>query len=503
MILKDHCNKTLNYVRDLNIYEDFEIKRIKESILLDDDLMSKLETKNINNKSTYDILNAEIINIEKMNLDCDIDIGDNQCTEDCPYKKFYLQTVGKRNNLNKFIEERNKINKEIIKYEELFNLYNNLIFIKNHLMSYIEDNIPIEYDYSTCFENYINGKPFININLLNLAIDDSEKFELMNQYKKDLESFESEYEMIKSSGLDVIDIENKILNINDIINSKNKIIDSNTDLKLQIEKEIELLTTKSEQIIQALIIKDSMESKLDKHEELRLRRIEISELKKEKELLINSINDNKHKLKQVTEFLNNLISKKNQIIFNMETYDNLVNEYTALKLLFEDAEEIKEALNSSKGIPLIFLQVYLKNCPIMMNSLLDTIYDGELQIEGFLIDENEFRIPFVKSGVRIPDIVMASQGESSFISIVLSLSLIILSMTMYVIICFDVFDGPLDTRNREEFIRVLYSFIEQVNSEQIFIISHNNVFDNESIDLLLTGDIDIDNYKNANIIFKP
>ena len=503
MILKDHCNKTLNYVRDLNIYEDFEIKRIMESILLDDDLMSKLETKNINNKSTYDILNAEIINIEKMNLDCDIDIGDNQCTEDCPYKKFYLQTVGKRNNLNKFIEERNKINKEILKYEELFNLYNNLIFIKNHLMSYIEDNIPIEYDYSTCFENYINGKPFININLLNLAIDDSEKFELMNQYKKDLESFESEYEMIKSSGLDVIDIENKILNINDIINSKNKIIDSNTDLKLQIEKEIELLTTKSEQILQALIVKDSMESMLDRHEELRLRRIEISELKKEKELLINSINDNKHKLKQVTEFLNNLISKKNQITFNMETYDNLVNEYTALKLLFEDAEEIKEALNSSKGIPLIFLQVYLKNCPIMMNSLLDTIYDGELQIEGFLIDENEFRIPFVKSGVRIPDIAMASQGESSFISIVLSLSLIIQSMTKYDIICLDELDGPLDTRNREEFIRVLYSFIEQVNSEQIFIISHNNVFDNESIDLMLTGDIDIDNYKNANIIFKP
>ena len=138
-----------------------------------------------------------------------------------------------------------------------------------------------------------------------------------------------------------------------------------------------------------------------------------------------------------------------------------------------------------------------------MNSLLDTIYDGELQIEGFLIDENEFRIPFVKSGVRIPDIVMASQGESSFISIVLSLSLIIQSMTKYDIICLDELDGPLDTRNREEFIRVLYSFIEQVNSEQIFIISHNNVFDNESIDLMLTGDIDIDNYKNANIIFKP
>ena len=193
----------------------------------------------------------------------------------------------------------------------------------------------------------------------------------------------------------------------------------------------------------------------------------------------------------------------NQLSFNMETYNNLITEYNALKLLFEDADDIKEALNASKGIPLIFLQVYLKNCPIMMNSLLDTIYDGELQIEGFIIDENEFRIPFIKSGIKVPDIVMASQGESSFISIVLSLSLIIQSMTKYDIICLDELDGPLDTKNREEFIKILYTFIEQVNSDQVFLISHNNLFDNEPIDLILTGNMDVDNYKFANVIFKP
>ena len=203
------------------------------------------------------------------------------------------------------------------------------------------------------------------------------------------------------------------------------------------------------------------------------------------------------------EFIDNLIVKKNQISFNEETYKSLVNEYNALKLLFEDAEEIKDALNSSKGIPLIFLQVYLKNCPIMMNSLLDTIYEGELQIEGFIIDENEFRIPYIKSGIRIPDIVMASQGESSFISIVLSLSLIIQSMTKYDIICLDELDGPLDTKNREEFIKVLYSFIEQTNSEQIFLISHNNLFESEPIDLIMTGNVDIESFKQSNIIFRP
>lgn len=504
LILKDHCQKTLDYIRDLNIYSNHDVKRIMKSIINNDKLMKDIEAVNIKNKSEYDRLNAEIINIENMNIDIDVEIDDNSCTKNCPYREFYLQTIGKKKNLDKLIEERNAINKEITKCEELFNLYNNLTFIKNHILSYDEEfKIPIEYDYTDCFTKYILGKPAININLLNLAIDDSEKFELLNKYKKDLESFENEYKIIKDSGLDIIDIENKILDINDIIESKNKIIEENTSIKLNLEKEIESLTEESTSIIKALGVKDSMNSLYEKHEELRLRLIEIDKLKSEKSEYMNKVLYNKSELKKVTEFINNLVTKKNQLSFNMETYVNLVTEYNALKLLFEDANEIREALNASKGIPLIFLQVYLKNCPIMMNSLLDTIYNGELQIEGFIIDENEFRIPFIKSGIRVPDIVMASQGESSFISIVLSLSLIIQSMTKYDIIGLDELDGPLDTKNREEFIKILYTFIEQVNCEQVFLISHNNLFESEAVDLILTGDIDIDNYKSANIVFRP
>ena len=50
---------------------------------------------------------------------------------------------------------------------------------------------------------------------------------------------------------------------------------------------------------------------------------------------------------------------------------------------------------------------------------------------------------------------------------------------------------------------VLYSFIEQTNSEQIFLISHNNLFESEPIDLIMTGNVDIDSFKQSNIIFRP
>ena len=504
LLLKEHCQKAIDYVRELNIYSDADIKRLMESILNNDNLMEKLETKNIDNKSTYDILNAEIINIENMNIEFDVELGDNRCSEDCPYKQFYLQTIGKKNNLNKYIEERNVVNKEILRYEELYNLYNNLIFIKNHVESYEHEfQIPIEYNCVSCFENYIMGKSIMNTSLLNLAIDDSEKFESLEKYKKDLEGFENEYEIIKSSGLDVIEIENKILDINDIILERDNIINKNTAYKIEVEKELEENEIKTQEILKALAIKDSMEDMKKRYNELKSRIDEINNLKVEKQYCLNTINSNKIELTKINEFITKLTAKANQLSFNKETYTNLVNEHNALKLLFEDADVIKDSLNASKGIPLIFLQVYLKNCPIMMNNLLDTIYNGELQIEGFMIDENEFRIPFVKSGIKVPDISFASQGESSFISIVLSLSLIIQSMTKYDIICLDELDGPLDTKNREQFIKVLYSFINQFKSDQVFLISHNNMFDNEPIDLILTGDIDVENYKFANVIFKP
>ena len=116
-----------------------------EVILTNDDISDYLESNISKHKSTYDNLNAEIISIENMNIEFNFEIGDNRCTEDCPYKQFYLQTIGKKKNLTKFIEERNKVNKEILQAEELYNLYNNLLFIKKHIESYEHDyQIPVD-----------------------------------------------------------------------------------------------------------------------------------------------------------------------------------------------------------------------------------------------------------------------------------------------------------------------------------------------------------------------
>ena len=70
----------------------------------------------------------------------DVEIREDSCTKNCPFKEFYFNTIGKAKELPTLIERRNAVNKVILKNEEILNLYNNLIFIKNHIISYEKES---------------------------------------------------------------------------------------------------------------------------------------------------------------------------------------------------------------------------------------------------------------------------------------------------------------------------------------------------------------------------
>lgn len=501
---KEHVEKTLSMFKELNIYDEIHLKKIIKALLNEQNVKEVIDSSTSKMREEYNKINAEIINIE--NLDIDLEgyvIPENTCSKNCPFKDFYYKIIGRRNNLGKLIEDRNKINKELSSCEDLYNLYNAVNEIKRHIDDFTcSVNLPLDYNSNDILLNKLNGVAIININLLNLAIDDSESFERLSVLKNDLFTCQNEFNIIKDSVIDTFDLENKILNITDKINSKNKEIEAYQNEIKTLESKLTIIESEMIDILNALEFKESFNDIQNEYNDLRLRRKEISEKKELMSTYSNIISNNKKNMRDIISYMDTLTTKKEQLSFNLKDYKNILQEYDALNLLFEDIDDIKDALDTSKGIPLLYLNVYLKNCPIMMNTLLDTIFDGRLQIDDFLIDENEFRIPFRLDGVKVPDIVYASQGESSFISIVLSLSLIIQSMTEYDIICLDELDGPLDSRNRAEFIKVLYTFIQQVGCEQVFLISHNNMFDNEPVDLLMTADVDVENYKFGNIIFK-
>ena len=187
--------------------------------------------------------------------------------------------------------------------------------------------------------------------------------------------------------------------------------------------------------------------------------------------------------------------------YKLRDYYNYKEEKDKLELEYEDIDTLRMALSPNTGLPVLFLQIYLNRCIMTINQLLGVAYD-DLEINDFIINDKEFRIPYIKKGLVVPDITYASQGERSFLSLALSLALIIQTLDKYNIMLLDEVDATLDTKNRRHFIEILEKLIVRTNSEQIFMITHNNMFDNYPVDIVMTGDVDIDNFKNVNIIWK-
>ena len=158
--------------------------------------------------------------------------------------------------------------------------------------------------------------------------------------------------------------------------------------------------------------------------------------------------------------IDNLNEKIQKYLNELNQYNSLKKELDNFNSKYDEMSLIKEALSSNKGMSLYYIKNYLGNTEEITNELLDIAYDGQIYIDDFCITPSEFTIPFYNRGKRIRDVKYASQGELSFLSIALSFGLASQALSNYNIMLLDEIDGPLDSNNREKFIRILENQIE-------------------------------------------
>ena len=185
------------------------------------------------------------------------------------------------------------------------------------------------------------------------------------------------------------------------------------------------------------------------------------------------------------------IQRKLQADFNtndyrIKSYESMTKELGKYRKIYDEMELVRRSLSSKEGIPLFYQQIYLKDVQTIANELLDVVYDGELYIDKFEPTADDFKIPFVANDTVIADVSHASQGERSFISLALSFALIYHALSKYNIVLLDEIDATLDTCNREKFIQILERQLDMINGEQIFLISHNNMFSTYPVDVIDT-----------------
>ena len=149
---------------------------------------------------------------------------------------------------------------------------------------------------------------------------------------------------------------------------------------------------------------------------------------------------------------------------------------------------------------------YLNIISATANELLDKAYGGDFKI-AFKVTSREFMINVFKAdGTMLDDITEASQGEVSLTTIALSLAMMqnLLSNCKYNVLYLDEVDATLSTANRRVFLELLQ--IQLQNIDQCFVISHNDEFYSQPIDLILMKDNnlnqnDIELMENKNVLF--
>ena len=337
----------------------------------------------------------------------------------------------------------------------------NYIELRNQLLIYesersIFDKLKVEYEAQNSKLELLES----NSKLLDKLRSDKDTIIVeLEKSKSNLDK----YAELKSSFSNKVDNEYELLNL---VNTYNGLLDS----RKPIEDKLNEYNKRSSQLSSVLS--------------------KVEEYKSD----INSINEE-------LVPLNEEISKTSGQLLMLESY---YTEYNDSKSKFDMMEVLKKYCSpTGSGIQVLFIQLYMAKTLELCNQILSMLFNGEYRLLDFVINPNEFRIPFIGNGLPIDDISSGSESQICMMSMIINLVLLHQASTKFNICRLDEIDAPLDYSNRAGFVNVLYRIISILNIDQLFIISHNTELDASIADVIklkYTG-TEYDNDDNSNIIF--
>lgn len=507
MVLLQEIEKIISEIHEFDLKAvDTVVEYFKNRVSID--LIVKQNVSRIDNKISR--LNRTLSNISatlKPTSSAYVMFDTDNCTDSCPYRRFYEDVTGHTDKETSKKDIRTELSVLEVQ-REFYLLFPDIAKKIEYILLLIKTN-----------KKLVDKMPekFFDIKKLFICIQKSEAYyneDHMTEYVNKLEDYEKylsidnqlkdvtkERSLLKRStgGIDSIqsDIQRIDTEINDVEEKQKQCKEKCEYLKDRVDVYAEFINScklYSEYKSHHDNLKIDYNAKLNEIGKYREQENKISSYIKDKEKSVSELVSIEKKIKDIEEQIE-------LIRFNLMQFKSFQKEKKELDDKFDDINIIKEALSSNKGIPLLFIQLYLRNTRIMVNQLLETVYNGSLEIEEFIINDKEFRIPYNKNGLIINDVVKCSQGEESFISLALSFALIEQSIKDYNIMLLDEMDSPLDTGKRYAFLPILEKQLDSINAEQVFLITHNNVFDNYPVDIIKTSDVNIDNYKNTNVLF--
>ena len=294
------------------------------------------------------------------------------------------------------------------------------------------------------------------------------------------------------------------------IDSINKAIDEIADKIIPINKSIFEREEKISELQELEAAYDAIFSQIEKQkpilEKIKECEKQLSENSKKMQdinLALNRAEVAKEAISQYNFALAPLMKDRDKALHSVQLMQDYMKEKEELQRNYDFIETIKYYSSPTTGIQLVFMDLYMGKIIELANELLRLLFKGQFEIQPFVINESEFRIPCLGSGYLNDDISSMSSSQIGMISMILSFALLHHSSTKYNIIKLDEIDGPLDYNNRVYFVDVLNSIMDIMGTEQCIMISHNSELqiDNSDVILLRHDDNNMD-YNRGNIIWR-
>lgn len=516
------CSKE-DILASLRLMQEID-KFISNILTFDHDAVCKTIEIALNNHSVESLVRREVMEIDakiqKNNLEL-LRTGSvaskkdgiyvlfqpSECkVENCSYMQFYKDhTNSNESSPTKKLEQENeKLERQRNFWLSLTDINKNidyiLLVIKTNKV--LIDKLPEKFfDIPNILKSIRDVIPFYDEDHITNYVTILEEYERYLEVKEQIKEVKKELGFIEKNSSSLVTMQKELAEIDTQIFDLNGKIDDLKDLNEQLTSKIEDLEQLKDEYEKYKEINNDIVEKTNDAKVL----YESITSRKDTEIKVNQYLTSRKLFDDKLSKLNYKITSTENIIndnkFKLRDFRTLTEDKKILQEKFDDINIIKEALSTNKGIPLLFIQLYFKSTKLTINRLLNTIYHGDLEIDDFDINESEFKIPYFKNGIRISDVIRSSQGETSFISLALSFALLEQSIKKYNIMLLDEIDATLDHKNRAAFINILEQQLDSINAEQVFMITHNNMFDSYPVDLIITSDVKIDNYKNTNIIF--
>ena len=520
----DSAMESLKYLKDLssNLLSLYNISDL-EYVINNIEYISSELTKTDKIKNEIDYLKSEkerlfssiSIYISKQDIIDELNNRPNECKIDtCPYIKSALEASIQypRKELEKLQKEYDNIENEINKKSNYLNKLNifreiliSVLSIKRELDSKINFilKLPVKRDFKeTFFNRILSYDSFDDITKLYGYIDCGNMIEEYKLAKSQLDKYQSEYKLYEAKNNIIesilIDIESLTKKVDKMALDIETINNSTSDLEIKL-REYEDVKIKISNLLSK--INDDLKPSEEREKELLKIKDSLDVNSNEIEILHDNLNTLNNNLASVNSDIKGLSSEKEKInhsIILLEQYKIELQDYSNK---YSKIEKIKYYSSPSTGIQTLFMQLYMNKIISTANSLLSLLFDGEFILQPFIINENEFRIPCIGSGLLHDDISSMSTAQKCMISMILSFSMLNQSSTRYNVIMLDEIDGGLDTINRGLFIELLDNLMNMLHCEQCFMISHNNELNTSVCDLIILKNSSNDIY-NGNIIWQ-